>query len=129
MKWAIDKRLYPALTSFSLSAHVFPWIVGDSHQFRKMITVKRLMVFYMLLSAKYFSKENSQVVASKERWQTCFLKPSKSMIFPSLQSRAFKSIKQLCRQMSLWVSQCGFYASYVYIYMFLIQGRLEMDDF
>ena len=45
-------------------------LVGDSHRVRTERTVERLMVFdlLLLLYAKYSSKENSQVVASKERW-------------------------------------------------------------
>ena len=42
---------------------------------RRFSPVHCKKVFNLLLLAKYSSKENSQVVASSESWQTCCLKP------------------------------------------------------
>ena len=61
-----------------------------------MITLKRLMAFdLLLLLAKYSSKENSQVVASKERWpgdlQSETLKSLARVLFFHL-FQVFKSI-------------------------------------
>ena len=49
---------------------------------------KKIDVFFLLVVVvdNYSPKENSHGVASKERLQTCCLKPFKSMIFPPLPS-------------------------------------------
>ena len=58
-------------SSFSISqkATFFLFTMHKNVQHESVISVERIMVFYLLLLAEYASKEISQIVASKERWQ------------------------------------------------------------